>query len=42
MTIEPFMPDPSFAVALAVTVPLSTAVTRPEELILACPATINN
>ena len=33
----PKTPDPSFAVALAVTVPLFIAVTSPEELIVAIP-----
>ena len=31
------MPDPSLAVAFTVMIPLSTAVTRPEEFIEACP-----
>jgi hypothetical protein len=31
----PTIPDPSFALANTVTVPLSTAVSTPEELILA-------
>jgi hypothetical protein len=37
MTKNPYTPDPSFAVALAVTVPFTEAVTRPAALIVACP-----
>ena len=37
ITSEPTTPDPSLAVALAVTVPLDTAVTSPVLLIVACP-----
>ena len=35
MTSDPTTPLPSVAVALAVTVPLATAVTSPDELIVA-------
>ena len=37
MTSDPTIPLPSFAVALAVTVPFDTAVTSPVELIVAWP-----
>ena len=37
ITSEPTTPLPSLAVALAVTVPAVTAVTRPDELIVAWP-----
>ena len=37
MTSDPTTPLPSFAVALAVTVPFDTAVTSPVELIVAWP-----
>ena len=37
ITSVPEIPDPSVAVAFAVTVPLETAVTSPVELIEACP-----
>ena len=37
ITSVPEIPDPSAAVALAVTVPLDIAVTSPVELIVACP-----
>jgi hypothetical protein len=34
---DPKIPDPSVAVAVAVIVPFITAVTKPEEFIVACP-----
>ena len=37
ITSSPYTPLPSFAVALAVTVPLATAVTTPDVLIVAWP-----
>ena len=37
ITRVPLTPEPSFAVALAVTVPVETAVTSPDELIVAWP-----
>src|SRR5665648_244027 len=38
----PLIPEPSLAVALAVTVPLSTAVTRPAAVIVAWPVPLTN
>jgi len=37
MVSAPVIPVPSLAVAIAVTVPLATAVTSPDELMVACP-----
>jgi len=37
MASVPETPEPSVAVAFAVTVPLATAVTSPKELMVACP-----
>ena len=44
IVIVPYTPEPSFAVAFAVTIPLSAAVTRPELFIAASelPLTIDH
>ena len=42
ITSCPYTPDPSLAVALAVMVPLATAVTSPDAFMVACPVPFCN